>query len=113
MEVAADAPGVAWDWGQSGEAGQSVGAVIERDVAAERGKEFGAQARAEARHAQNALGVAVAEKPVLDRRVDFLECGVEVITCRAWRATTSAASCSPGTIVCWVLAAATAVSATV
>src|SRR6516165_8583210 len=101
FEIAADAPGVTWDRGQSSDGREAVGVAESSDVPACGGQELGAEDNAEAGHAQDNFGVAV--PPISVSRV---------ITSSASRATIAAASCCPGTTVCWDLAASIAAAAT-
>ena len=54
----------------------------------------------------------VSAKPVLDQRVGVADLLSRAITSPARLATMAAASCSPGTTVCWASAASMAVAAT-
>lgn len=77
FEVAVDAAGVTRYRGQTGDTGEAVHGVERVYVAAGGGEELGAQSDAEAGHAQDDLGVAVAAKSVLDERFDVSNFGVE------------------------------------
>ena len=77
FEVAADAPGVTRDRGQSSDGREAVGVAESSHVPAGGGEELGAEDDAEAGHAQDDFGVAVAAKSLLDHRVGVADFGVE------------------------------------
>jgi hypothetical protein len=113
FEVAADAPGIARYRRESTDASEAVSGVEGLHISAGGGEEFGAEDNAEAGHAQDDFGVAVAAKSLLDHRLGVGDFGVSrFITSSASRATIAAARSCPGSTVCWAWAASSAAAAT-